>query len=81
MTKAPGDGWAYLPEDGRPDRLIRFVYGANSGSTLAMYVETDHVIYVDKKFYDALDSIDQGRVLATFTDLYAVIRDGKVSIA
>lgn len=80
MTKPPGDGWAYLPEDGRPHRLIRFVTGANSGTTLAVYVEEDNVIYVDKKYYDALDSIDQGRVLATFTNLQAVVRDGKVSI-
>lgn len=80
MTKAPGDGWAYLPEDGRPDRLIRFVRAAND-APLALYVRDTNVLFVNNRHYDALDSIDQGRVLATFTDLYAVVRDGKVSIA
>lgn len=79
MTKAPGDGWAYLPEDGRPHRLIRFT--SELYDDWLAIVCSGNVIVVQKKHYDALDSIDQGRVLATFTDLHAIVRDGKVSIA
>lgn len=79
MIKLDHDGWAFLPEDKRPDRLIRFFTGY-TGDELAK-VCNQNVLLVNKQFYDALDSIDQGRVLATHADLRAVVRDGKVSIA
>jgi hypothetical protein len=79
--KAPGDGWAYLPEDGRPDRLIRFVTGdPSTDHFLAIPNNETNILYVHRKNFDALDNIDQGRVLATFHGLTAIVRDGKVSI-
>jgi hypothetical protein len=78
MKKLPD--WAFLPEDGRPDRLIRFVHAA-ADAPVALYVASQNLVFVNRRHYDALDSIDQGRVLATNQDLFATVRDGKVSIS
>jgi hypothetical protein len=74
------DGWAYCPEDGRPDRLVRFVHAADD-APVALYVASQNLVFVNRRHCDALDSIDQGRVLATNQDLFATVRDGKVSIS
>lgn len=80
MTKKPD--WAFLPEDGRPDRLIRFVRGDPSTDHFLSILDfAKNILYVHRKNFDALDSVDQGRVLTSYYGLQAVIRDGKVSIA
>jgi hypothetical protein len=80
MTK---HGFAFLPDDGRPDRLIRFVSSdvPDGVQHLAIYVQDRNILYLNKRLFDALDSVDQGRALTTHTDLYAAVRDGRVSIA
>jgi hypothetical protein len=75
------DGWAFLPDDGRPDRLIRFVASTLDGSSiLALFAPETNILYVEKTYYDQLDELDQGRVLATHTDLYVKDTGGRVSI-
>lgn len=72
-------GFAYLPDDGRPPRLIR--YCMLTGGLIALYNHQKNLLRVDRRYYDALDVLDQGRVLATDRDLYATDRGGRISIA
>lgn len=77
MTK---HGFAFLPEEpGRPDRLIRYVDADDQA--LALYVQEKNILFINRRLFDRLDSVDQGRALTTHTDLYATVRDGRVSIA
>ena len=78
MTKAPGDGWAYCPEDGRPHRIVR--YDHLTDGLLAAYDASKNLVVIDKPYFDALDSLDQGRAMATHTDLFVAVRGGRVSI-
>lgn len=79
--KQKNDGWAFVPEDGRPPRLVRFVPGVHFyNNMLVLYLHEQNRILVNKDHYDALDAIDQGRALATHVDLYANVRDGRVTI-
>ena len=76
MTK--NDGWAFLPDDGRPARLIR--PADLEGGLLASYDHDKNIVVIDQKYFDALDSLDQGRTMATHEDLYVAVRGGRVSI-
>lgn len=73
------DGWAFVPEDGRPPRLVR--YTTLLGGLLAEYHHDKNLVVVDKGYYDTLDAIDQGRVLATHTSLHVAVRGERVCIA
>lgn len=73
------NGWAYLPEDGRPPRLIRQVI--LEGGLLATVDRDKNIVLVDGNYFNALDDLDQGRVLCTHVDLYVKERGGRVSIA
>ena len=74
-------GWTFTPDDG-PARLIRFVHGdtSSSGNVLAMVIKDKNIVLVAKHLFDALDDLDQGRVLATNEDLYVKERGGRLSI-
>lgn len=76
------NGWAYLPDDGRPPRLIRQMHiPANDlGRPLALYIHDKNLLLVDGNYFNALDDIDQGRVMATHVDLYMQERGGRISI-
>ena len=71
--------WAYLPEDGRPPRLIR--QADLRGGLLASVDFDKNIVTVDAQYFNALDNLDQGRVMATHVDLYVATRGGRVSIA
>lgn len=70
--------FAYIPEDKRPMRLIR--WEKHTGGKLASYDPDKNIVFIDKGYYDALDELDQGRVLATHEDLYVKERGGRLSI-
>jgi len=72
------DGWTFVPEDGRPSRLIRMT--TLHGGLLATYDHDKNLVMVDQQYFDVLDNIDQGRVLATRNDLYTTIRGDRVSV-
>lgn len=70
-------GFAYLPDDGRPDRVIRF--GNLEQPQVSRLDYPKNVLVVDKGFFDALSPTDQNRVLGTNQDdLFVTTRAGRV---
>ncbi len=59
----PAKDFAYLPDDGRPPRLIRFTR-LNDG-LVATLDHAKNLLRVDQQYFDALPPTEQGYVLGT----------------
>jgi hypothetical protein len=73
-----GNGFALLPDDGRPPRLIRRT--TLQGGLVATLDHPKNLLRVDRDYYDQLDEQDKWLVDTTHVDLYVCERGGRVSV-
>jgi hypothetical protein len=71
-------GFALLPDDGRPPRLIRRT--TLTGGLVATLDFPKNILRVDAEYYDQLDAHDKWTVDTTQVDLYACERGGRISV-
>lgn len=69
-------GFALLPEDGTPPRLIRFT--TLTGGLVAQLDRQKNILRVDKGYYDLLRPQDQWTVDTTHQDLWVEDRGAGV---
>lgn len=72
-------GFALLPDDGRPPRIIRFT--DLQGGKVASLDHQKNLLRVDRAYYAQLDQQDQWLVDTTHVDLYVCERGGRVSVS
>ena len=82
MTSNSEHGFAFLPEDGRPDRLLRFVdlgmHSAelNDGSIvilLSRYDEKKNILRINRQVYECMSVPEQERLARTHSPTTAYL--------